>query len=243
MVAQLSLITSVLLASSTTTTSGAASTSTSTSTLSNSSTSSQITTLIGSISATASQNSTGVRTSLGSAQTTVSLFNACYGSNSACSGIQDLTYYGAVVTANPTKTVYALGCVNGQSGSQNATQCFDTPLTVTAGPSLFALVDSTGQTPVTISCDVEGKTKSAVCQEKSTTKGFGGPTGTGSSLSAGATNSANSSVGTTTLSFNSSQINYNKLVITKGAQLLNATNTATKTPIAPTCEFSPLSLC
>jgi hypothetical protein len=152
-----------------------------------------------------------------------------------------LTYYGAVVTADPTKAIYALGCVAGQSGSQNATQCFDTPITVTAGPSLFARVDTSGETPITVSCKVEDKTKGAVCEEKTSKGSSGGATGTISSVSAGATNSANGTASTVTLSFNSSQIHYNKLVITKGANLLSATGTAaTKTPVAPTCEFLPL---
>jgi hypothetical protein len=144
-----------------------------------------------------------------------------------------LTYYGAVVTADAKKTIYALDCA---SGSNNSTQCFAAPMTVTAGPSLFARVDSTGDIPVTVSCDIEAKTKGAVCEEKSTkgNGGVAGATGTISAFSAGATNSANRTVDVVTLSFNGSQIHYNELIITKGASFLSATSSmATKTPVAP----------
>jgi hypothetical protein len=156
-----------------------------------------------------------------------------------------LTYYGAVITAEPSKTIYALDCASGNNGRKNETQCWSAPLTVTAGPSLFARVnENEGEVPVTVSCEVEDKTKSAVCQQKSTKTAGQGAAATGTvsaaaSASAGAQGYGNKTVEVTTLKFNESNIYYNALVITKGADKLSASSSiATRTPPAPTGKFS-----
>jgi len=115
-------------------------------------------------------------------------------------------------------------------------------MTVTQGPSVFARVDSSGQTPVTVSCAITDTSKSAVCEQKQTA----GATGTISASAAFSTgvgaNSANASIATTTLSFNQSQIHYNALVITKGAEKLSSSSImATKTPVAPSSASNPAS--
>jgi len=113
-------------------------------------------------------------------------------------------------------------------------------MTVTQGASHFQRVETAARPPVTISCDIKGMTKQAVCEEKST-KRPSGATGTISAGVAGSTgvpSSANATVEVTTVKFNETQIYYNELVITKGAEMLSATSSiATKTPVAPTCKY------
>lgn len=234
MVAQFSLFTSVLLAS---TTASAQSSSTNTISTITSTFIQPSITLSPSAFPSASSNSSNSQVSNvanAKPQTTVSLFNACAGSDTACSDVESLTYYGAVLSADATKTAYLLDCVK---YAGNVTECFSTPMTVTQGASLFQRSDKSGITPITISCNILDKTKSAVCEQKmSKTKG----PGIASAASTGfPSNSINGSVSTSTLTFAASQIHYNNLVITSGAdKLVSATvTTATNTPKTPTCKF------
>ncbi|QDS75953.1 hypothetical protein FKW77_003345 [Venturia effusa] len=171
-------------------------------------------------------------------QTTVSLFNACSGSNNICAPFKSITYYGAVLSADATKTAYLLDCAE---YAGNVTECFDTPLTVTQGASLFQRSDKSGITPVTISCNILDKTKSAVCEQKmSRTRG---PAIASVASTGFPSNSINGTVFTETLKFDASQIVYNDLVITSGAEKLSsatATASATNTPKTPTFS-SPTS--
>lgn len=235
MVAQLSLLTSVLVASTTATQSSSTNISTITSTAIQPSI-----TLTPSNIASLSRNSSNPQISnLAHAkpQTTISLFNACSGSDRVCDPIESIIYYGAVLSADVTKTAYLLNCAKYVG---NVTECFDTPMTVTQGASLFQRSDKSGITPVTISCNILSNTKSAVCEQKmSRTKGLGG---IASSASTGfPANSINGTVSTSTLTFDASQIHYNNLVITSGAEKLGSTTattaTATNTPKTPTCKF------
>ncbi|TID18560.1 hypothetical protein E6O75_ATG06636 [Venturia nashicola] len=171
-------------------------------------------------------------------QTTVSLFNACSGSDRVCAPIESITYYGAVLSADATKTAYLLDCA---AYAGNVTECFDTPMTVTQGVSLFQRSDKSGATPVTISCNIFDKTKSAVCEQKMLK--------TKSAVIASASftgfpkNSLNGTGTTSTVTFGKVQIHYNNLVITSGVEkLVSATATATNTPKTPTSAgtgFSP----
>lgn len=233
MVAQLSYLTTVLAAS--TTASSLQASSTNISTITSTAYQPSIT-LTPSSSASISANSSYPQISnLSHAkpQTTVSLFNACSGSDKICDPIESITYYGAVLSADATKTAYLLDCA---AYAGNVTECFDTPMTVTQGVSLFQRSDKTGITPVTISCNILDTTKSAVCEQKmsrTTSSGSASAASTGFPV-----NSINGTASTSTLTFDKSQIHYNNLVITSGAEkLVSATATATNTPKTPTCEL------
>jgi hypothetical protein len=103
---------------------------------------------------------------------------------------------------------------------------------------MFARVDDSGAIPTTVSCDIKSKTESAVCSESYKA------TGAAATITASASlpkNSGNSTVTGNTFSFAESQIHYNALVITKGAEKLNGNGTvASKTPSAPASKFKPL---
>lgn len=232
MVAQLSLLTSVLVASATVSSSQASSTTIST--ITSTAFQSSITPTPSGFASVSGNSSNSQVSNLSHAkpQTTVSLFNACSGSDSVCKPIESITYYGAVLSADATKTAYLLNCA---AYAGNVTECFDRPLTVTQGASLFQRLDRSGITPVTISCDIVDKTKSAVCEQKmSRTKGAASAVSTGFPA-----NSINGTVSTSKLTFDASQIHYNNLVITSGAdKLVSATATATNTPKTPTCKSS-----
>ncbi|KAF2418450.1 hypothetical protein EJ08DRAFT_62376 [Tothia fuscella] len=238
---QLSLLTSILLASSTTSSGAAQSSSTAIHSITASGTQAQITGSVGTISVASLQNRTSSSLPVIKAQTTVSLFNACSGSSSLCADIDALTYYGEVVTADKSSTIYALDCASGNHGRKNQTQCWSAPMTVTAGPSLFQRVNQVDdQAPVTVSCKIGDDSKSAVCEQKAT-RGPGSPFATGAVSAQGSlpTGSAggygDKTVEVTTLKFNEDDIHYNALVITKGADKLSATDSiATRTPLPPT---------
>jgi len=167
-------------------------------------------------------------------QTTVSLFNACSGADDQCNSLNDLTYFGSVVTADKTQTIYALGCA--QNGKNATMGCFTQAITITQGPSIFARVDDSGAVPTTVSCDIKSATESAICTESY--KSTADSTATITASASGAKNSGNSSAAAITFKFDGSQIHYNKLVITQGAEKLNGNSTiATKTPTAPACKF------
>jgi len=192
-----------------------------------------------------SQNSTtfsisGSSTAIGPSETTVSLFNACDGSSAECN-YSGLTYYGGIVSANPTATVFAIQCAS----SNNATACADEAVTLTQGASVYQRVQ-TQTSPsaiISASCTIVGSTQQAVCVEIETASPLAVGTVTAASAFALATgsaigfnaNSVNGTQGpavTTTMTFNPDDIFYNPLIITSGIEKLKTS--ATNTPVSPT---------
>jgi hypothetical protein len=158
------------------------------------------------------------------AQTTISLFNAAKGSgNGTCAGLKDITYYASVVSANPTATVLALGC--SKRGSLEGEQCFDSPKTVTQGPSLFASADGASKT---LSCNIVSRTASASCRETIA------PLASGVAVaSAGAARQS----GVVQLAFSGEQICYHPVVVTAGAEKLGNATVTSRVPTGPSSEF------
>ncbi|KIW03516.1 uncharacterized protein PV09_05281 [Verruconis gallopava] len=169
------------------------------------------------------------------AQTTVSLFNACSGINLTCSALSGLTYYGAVVSADNTKTIYALDC--SQQGNNGTKDCFSSPMTVTQGPRMFGRIDNSGPIPTTVSCNIDTKPLTASCTES-----FQIPSPTVTASGGLPRYSGNSTVTGHSFSFASGQIHYNPLVITKGAEKLNGNiSVVSKAPTGPLSSFSSAS--
>jgi hypothetical protein len=195
-----------------------------------------------------------------SAQTTLSLFDACSAgtdnSTNSCTG-GDITYYGAVITADPTATVFAIDC----AARFNSTTCGTETITVTQGPSMFARVQTfpgittasdggddgssnssstaaASSDMVSVSCDITSSTQAAVCQQVDVLATSLGADATGTGAANFVTNSINGTAAgpTVTMSFGAAEIHYNSLIITSGAEKL-ASATPTRTPKAPSCKF------
>ncbi|KAF2397747.1 hypothetical protein EJ06DRAFT_532740 [Trichodelitschia bisporula] len=164
-------------------------------------------------------------------QTTVSLFNACIGPASACNPTPPVTYFGSVVRADKTQTVYAVDCV----AQGNTTACVSDKVIVTQGPDVFARADTTTSgTTVSISCTIDAANSGAVCLEARNVKPTATATGTAATVTAsiGMQNSnRNATREVSTMTFHEADIHYNKLVITAGKEKLTAS--ATNTPPAP----------
>ena len=188
--------------------------------------------------------STATLTNIGPAQTTVSLFNACSGSPAECN-YNGLTYYGGVVSANPTATVFAVGCAS----SNNSTACGDQAITLTQGPSVYQRVETQSSPSLIISasCTIVDSIVQAVCVEATTfspqsvgtvtaASAFAIATGYAVGFNANSVNGTQASATTRTLSFSSDSIFYNPLIITSGIEKLQTS--ATNTPISATGSFS-----
>ena len=159
----------------------------------------------------AAGNSTGPRT-------TLSLFNACSGMNATCASLRDITYFASVVTAAPSSTIFAIDC--SQKGRNGTTACFNKAMTVTQGPSMFARVDDSKDVPKTVSCNIIGRTASAVCTETYR------PTAAVASGIA-PKSSGNATVAGKSFEFQGAQVYYNDLVVTAGVEKLSASRTPT----------------
>lgn len=199
-----------------------------------------------------SQNATTFSTTAsptigGKPETTLSLFNACNGPEAECN-YSGLTYYGGIVSANPTATVFAIQCAS----SNNATACGDQAVTITQGASVYQRVQTQASPSAVISasCTIVDSTSQAVCVEAETSSPLSVGTvtaasafvlATGSAIGLNA-NSANGTQGpatTTTMTFSSDGIFYNPLVITSGVELLSS-SAPTNTPPSPSGKPSRL---
>jgi hypothetical protein len=190
-------------------------------------------------------NSTPTSPSIAPAQTTLSLFNACASpgndTNTNTCDRSNITYYGAVVTANPTATIFAIDC----AARLNSTACASSAITVTQGPSMFALAQpyaapddpSDAAGVLSLSCSITSSTQAAVCRQADVPATA--PEATGTGAAAFVANSENGTLpvaAAATMSFAGSEIWYDVLVITAGAEKLESGG-ATRTPVAPTCKL------
>ena len=190
-----------------------------------------------------SLNDTKITASLSAAQTTISLFSACKSSQQECS-VHSYTYYGGIMSANPTATVITIDCTVGR----NQTVCASTPVTVTQGPSLYQRERTSGISgTVSLSCAINGSSAQAqaVCVEAvrtSATAGSGVLLGTGTGSVGFAANSANgtaAALATSTVTFGPGAIYYNQLVLTSGVDKL--VSPTSNTPMPPICKGTPSS--